>query len=80
MSDYQKNEYGILVVRDSKVNNLQISWDFDVLDDYEKSKYPVFLFTPDMENTQKHYHIELSRKEAKQLRNWLNDYLEDHRG
>jgi len=53
-------------------NNLSISEDSD----YEGS-LAVFLFTPSMKNLNIHYHIDLNKRQAKKLRDWLNKFLEE---
>lgn len=77
-----KNKYGITNITSwtskkysKRFGVLDISWDFTKDPNKKHQKYPVFLYTPDMQNTKNHYHIPLSRSQAKKLRNWLNDYL-----
>lgn len=70
-----KNKFGITKIITSKRNNLDISWDCDDLK--SKNRKPVFLFTPNMDNIINHFHIELSKKQAVKLRDWLADYLKD---
>lgn len=59
--------HNAIVVKDSRHNNLHIGWDDE--DGF------VMLFTPDMENTSDHYHIELSEKEAAKLTLFLEKKL-----
>lgn len=54
-------------IRDTEYNNLYIGWDDE--DGF------VFLFTPDMGNTDTHYHIELTEDQATQLALFLNKKL-----
>ena len=54
-------------IKNGARNNLQISWD-------EEDGF-VCLLTPHMDNTDIHYHIELSQDEAKQLSLFLNKKL-----
>ena len=70
------SKHGITEVRKGKISHLDISLDYDT---DESKKYPVFLFTPVINNTDDHYHIELTYKEAKVLNEWLNSYLNDYR-
>jgi hypothetical protein len=58
---------------------LGISWDNFVSQDMNNKRYriPVFLYTPDMEDSVNHYHIPLTKKQARKLRDWLNLYLKD---
>lgn len=73
-----KNRLGITQIKKNKIHNLSINWDADVKDveNCHKSKcYPVMLFTPNMNNTNNHYHIKLNRKETRKLRDWLNIFL-----
>jgi hypothetical protein len=71
-----KTKFGITNIRASKVDTLSISWDYDV---NPKKKYPVFLFTPDMNDTNEHYHIALTPAQARKLRDWLSEYLKDRK-
>ena len=54
-------------IRDTERDNLHIGWDDD--DGF------VMLFTPDMNNTGIHYHVELSAHQATQLALFLNKKL-----
>lgn len=67
-----KDKYSITKIKDTKHNNLTIS-----IDNMGDGKIPVLLFTPSMNDTQNHYHIELTLKEAKILRDWVNKYVND---
>lgn len=60
-------------IKNQRINDLLISLDHD--GDPERS-YPVIRYTPDMYNTDTHYHIILSRPEAKRLHKFLSQYLE----
>ena len=59
-----------------RFNNLKINRDYF---SNPKSHFPVFLFTPDMENVSEHFHISLSRKTANKLRKWLDKYEKDRK-
>jgi len=71
---YKRHKYGITKIIKNRFNNLQINWDYITT---LKSKHPVLLFTPDMKDTNNHYHIPLTVKQAIKLRDWLNDFIED---
>ncbi|MGB7210427.1 MAG: hypothetical protein WBD27_17370 [Pyrinomonadaceae bacterium] len=58
-------------IRDDDRDNLQISWD-------EEDGFILF-FTPDMGNTDNHYHIELDRDQVFQLSEFLRKKLEEIR-
>ena len=70
-----KDRFGGTDIRKGKIDNLSIGWDCDGEMEDPKQRYPVFLFTPDMGNTNEHYHIQLDKKQAKLLAKWLQDYL-----
>lgn len=79
-----KDKYGITDIRpeEDKVDCLCISWDWQDNPDDKSQRRPVFLYTPHMEDLDKsgcphHYHIELNFEQAKKLRDWLSDYIED---
>lgn len=69
-----RDKFGITEIKNKKYNNLSIGWDFDEM---EEEKYPVFLFTPSMADTSNHYHIPLSKVEAKILKDWLDQYFQE---
>lgn len=71
-----RSKHGITPVRRGKLNALSISRDFNF--NPEKT-YPVLLFTPHMDNTDEHFHIELNRAQALKLRDWLTQWLNDSR-
>ncbi len=60
-------------VKKGKTDNLSIYLDYDR---DESKKYPVLLYTPNMDRTEDHFHIVLTKKEAKSLRDWLDNYLD----
>lgn len=77
MSDYHNKRHGSTDIRDGDVDNLGISWDYDD-DPLDKAqRQAVFLYTPWMKDTNVHYHISLNREEARKLRDWLTDFVED---
>lgn len=63
----------IHAVTRSKRQSFDISLDYDT--DPEKT-FPVFLFIPDRKQFT-HWHIPLTRQQARRLRDWLNRYLGD---
>ena len=73
-----KNKYGITKIKSKRIDNFSIGWDYRNYDPNNKrDRFPVFLFTPDMEDTKNHYHIVLDRKQSKILKKWLEDFLKD---
>jgi len=52
-------------IKDTKVDNLSISWD--------EEDGTVMLFTPYMDDTGEHYHIELSDEECTKLFHFLKE-------
>jgi hypothetical protein len=81
-----KDKYGITSIINKDFYNLSINWDNFVNSSenfskpkYKKNRIPVLLFTPDMQNTNEHYHITLTKNEAKKLKTWLSEYLKDCR-
>lgn len=71
-----KDKYGITKILKGKYSNLSISWDYDDNEDDKKQRRPILLFVPNMDDSE-HFHIELSRKQATALNDWLTDYLKD---
>lgn len=69
-----RNKFGLTKIKSKRINNLSINWDFNRT---PKSKFPVLLFTPDMNNVNAHYHIKLDKKQARKLKTWLDLYLKD---
>ena len=72
-----KDKYGITPIKKNKIDNFSINWDYDDNPNDKNQRFPVFLFTPDMKDTNTHYHIVLGKNQAKVLRDWLSDYLKD---
>lgn len=66
-----KDTFGITKIINDKMNNLQIN--IEEMDEF----VAMLLFTPDMDDKNEHYHIELTKENAKPLRDWLNEFLED---
>lgn len=69
-----RNRFGVTKIKSKKRDNLSINWDY-----YRtpKSKFPVLLFTPDMDNANVHYHIKLDKTQARKLKKWIDSYLKD---
>jgi len=63
-----RHDYDHLVVKGSDRKNLQISWDFE---DNIQKRFPILLFTPDLNDASVHYHISLNMNEAMRLKDWL---------
>ena len=57
----------------SKHETFEVGLDYDT--NPEKT-YPVFLFVPDRKQFT-HWHLPLTRQQARRLRDWLNRYLGD---
>jgi len=72
-----KDRYGTTTIIDGKIDNFSVGWDYDDNPEDKKQRFPVFLFTPNMENTIDHYHIALDREKSEILRDWLTAFLED---
>lgn len=68
-----KDRFGITDIKSDPFHNLSISW--EPVD--KESKIPVLLFSPSMNDSANHYHIEMTKEEAKILKEWLTLYLED---
>ncbi len=70
-----RNKYGRTVLKKERFNNLQLGWEYDR---DPKKNFPSLLFTPDMNNSNVHYHIDLrSKKQVQKLHKWLTEYLKD---
>jgi hypothetical protein len=68
-----KDKHAITDIVPSMMNNLSISVDYIG----GEGKVPVMLFTPNMNNTNNHYHIPMTREEAVEMLHWLQAYLQD---
>lgn len=71
------DKHGITKLINDKVNNLSIAYDSDDNVEDPTQRYPVFFYTPDMDNKNENFRIQLDYKEAEVLHQWLGDYLED---
>lgn len=64
---------GSAAIKDTKTNNLQISEDTGRdSDDFTA----VLLYTPNMNDTSEHFHIELGLEEVAKLYAWLGRFLQ----
>ncbi len=54
-------------IRDTESDNLHICWS-------EEDGFMI-LFTPDMQNTNNHYHVELNHDQATMLRDFLSEHI-----
>lgn len=70
-----KKKHMIKRIKKGRRDNLSLSADSYHSFEKVRNRYPVILYTPDMENTNEHFHIKLNTKEARELRNWLNEFL-----
>ena len=71
------NRYGITKIINQDRDNLSVSFDSGTRRIKEDEVGVVFLYTPDMSNTEEHYHIELNRQEATLLKEWLESFLNE---
>ena len=62
----------ICVIKSGRYENLDISLDYDT---NPKKQFPVLLYTPNMKNTNEHFHICLNRRETRKLHKYLGEYL-----
>ena len=70
-----KEKHRVESIIPDKIDNLSISIDFDDNWDEIAQRFPVILFTPDMNNTAEHWHIRLSDNQAIHLNKWLDEFL-----
>lgn len=74
-----EDKHGITDIRNGRRDALSISRDTDLDENDNEVPTAVFLYTPDMEDTNVHYHIELSVARAAQLADWLNKFVAEHK-
>ena len=72
-----KDRYGRTTIINEKLDKLSVSIDSGTFRANEPETAAVFLYTPDIENTMEHYHIEMKEEEARVLYEWLGEYLSD---
>ena len=70
------DKFNKLEIKDGRFDNLRISWDCDYGDEDPAKRYPVLLYTPNMDYKNQHHHIELTNHQALVLRNWLTRHLD----
>ncbi len=63
-------KFPILEIRSGRYDNLSVSLDTGEIE----YPHPVFLYHPDT-TVFDHFHIEITREAAEQLRDWLDTYL-----
>lgn len=79
---YKDSRFGSTKIIEERFDNLSVSWDYDdSILDLEQRKV-VFLYTPDLKHVDKygcpeHCHIELTQKQARNLRDWLIEFFKD---
>lgn len=71
------SKYGITQIISDKIDNLSINYDADHNIEDIKQRFPVLLFTPDIDDTNTHYHISLTLKQTKVLYKWLSDFIQE---
>lgn len=71
-----RNRFSTTTIRPSQRDRLSINVDYDR---DPSNIFPVFLYTPDMRDTNDHYHIVLNKKQAAILKSWLESFLKDPR-
>lgn len=70
-----KEKYKVTEIVPDNRDNLSISMDYDDDWDEVQQRFAVMLFTPDMNDTTEHWHIQLDDNQAKKLHSWLGDFL-----
>ena len=63
---------------DAKI--LDLNWHVSVSREYDRNpynNYPLLTVRPNKGDPSDHHHFGLSKKQAKKLRDWLDDYLRD---
>jgi len=72
-----ENKFGITKLIEGRRNNLSVSFDTDTPRIKKDEVGMVFLYTPDMEDTNTHYHITLNKDEILILKNWIDSFLNE---
>ena len=70
-----EDRYGSTKIVTGERDNLSVSMDSGTFRTKEGEVAAVFLYTPDMNNTKEHFHIELLKDEAQKLHEWLGKFL-----
>jgi hypothetical protein len=68
-----QDRWGVTDIRDGVYGNLQLCW--DVTNSTGTEILAVIRFTPDMTNTDRHYHISLDLSQCKTLKEWLDQHI-----
>jgi hypothetical protein len=75
-----KDKYGITEIfrrkKGDSFESLSLSWDYETNDSNRDERAGVFLYIP-YEAQEDHSHIVFNLQQAKLMRDWLNDYIED---
>ena len=73
-----EDKFGITEIRTGQIDRLSLSYDYET---DPKQRYPVFLYTPDMEDKSHgcphHAHIHFTPEQAKVMRDWFIAYCDD---
>jgi hypothetical protein len=72
-----EDRFGVTKIIDARRDNLSVSFDKGTRRIADNDVGVVFLYTPDMQNTNTHYHIDLTKEEAIKLKNWLDSFLNE---
>lgn len=72
-----QDRYGSTQIINRRVDNLSISFDCGTRRFKVDEVGVVLLFTPDMSVKGDHYHIEITREEAINLKEWLDLFLKN---
>ncbi len=68
-------KFGSTEIKKGRIDNLGISWGYDI---DPKKRFPILFFTPDMTDTNTHYHIQLTTNQARVLKKWLDEFLREN--
>lgn len=75
-----KDKYGITEIfrrkKGDSFETLALSWDFETKEELRQERAGIFLYVP-YEANEEHSHIAFNLQQAKLMRDWLNDYIED---
>ena len=66
------------MLENGRQDNLEISYE-PAQPEFNEPVQAVFLYTPDMKDTDEHYHISLQPYQAKILHRWLTQFLEENK-
>jgi hypothetical protein len=71
------NRYGVTKIKEEMRDNLSISFDSGIPGIPDSEVGAVFLYTPEMDNAENHYHITLNRDQIEIIRDWCDDFLKE---